>query len=149
MTLKEEKIIYFYEKGLDNTDRVLELVKEKAEKSGIKSIIVATTKGETGVKAANIIKDKNLIVITHSTGFYTTNLQELTDENRKNIEDGGGVVFTGIHAFGGMGRAIRKKFNTYISEEIVANTLRIFGEGLKVAVEITLMACDAGLIDSD
>ncbi|MFP3985126.1 MAG: hypothetical protein ACLFU9_04060, partial [Candidatus Bathyarchaeia archaeon] len=33
--------------------------------------------------------------------------------------------------------------------EIIANTLRLFGEGTKVCVEIVLMATDAGLIPAD
>ncbi|HQM74208.1 MAG TPA: hypothetical protein PLL62_03085, partial [Candidatus Saccharicenans sp.] len=42
----------------------------------------------------------------------------------------------------------RKKFGTYELDEIIAYTLRCFGQGLKVAVEISLMAADAGLIRS-
>ncbi len=41
---------------------------------------------------------------------------------------------------------MRKKLGTYELEEIIAYTLRIFGEGMKVACEITLMAADAGLV---
>jgi hypothetical protein len=47
-----------------------------------------------------------------------------------------------------VGRAVRKKLNTYELEEIMAYTLRIFGEGTKVAVEIALMAADAGLVST-
>jgi len=47
-----------------------------------------------------------------------------------------------------VGRAVRKKLGTYELEEIIAYTLRIFGEGTKVAVEIALMAADAGLIST-
>ena len=43
-----------------------------------------------------------------------------------------------------MGRAVRKKLGTYELEEIIAYTLRVFGQGAKVAVEIALMAADAG-----
>ena len=50
------------------------------------------------------------------------------------------------HAFGGVGRAVRKKLGTYEIEEIVAFTLRIFGQGMKVVAEIALMAADAGLV---
>ncbi|MCK4364356.1 MAG: hypothetical protein KAW85_06105, partial [Candidatus Aminicenantes bacterium] len=55
-------------------------------------------------------------------------------------------ILTCQHAFGGVGRAVRKKLGTYELEEIIAYTLRIFGEGTKVAVEIALMAADAGFI---
>ena len=41
---------------------------------------------------------------------------------------------------------MRKKWGTYGIDEIVAQTLRLFGEGMKVCVEIALMAADAGLV---
>ena len=50
------------------------------------------------------------------------------------------------HAFGGVGRAVRKKLGTYEVDEIMAFTLRTFGEGIKVAIEIALMAADAGMV---
>ena len=53
---------------------------------------------------------------------------------------------TTTHAFGGVGRAVRKKLGTFQVDEIIAYTLRTFGQGMKVVAEITLMAADAGLI---
>jgi hypothetical protein len=44
---------------------------------------------------------------------------------------------------------MRKKFKMYLFEEVVANTLRLFGQGMKVVCEITLMAADAGLVRTD
>jgi hypothetical protein len=46
-------------------------------------------------------------------------------------------------------RAIRSKFDTVYPAKIMAQTLRIFGEGMKVAVEIVSMAADAGMMPSD
>jgi len=86
------------------------------------------------------------VVVTHSAGFQESNYQELTEENHLAIESRGGRILTCMHAFGGVGRAVRKKLQTYELEEIMAYTLRIFGEGMKVACEISLMAADAGLI---
>jgi hypothetical protein len=73
-------------------------------------------------------------------------LQELTRENHERIINAVGKVLTTTHAFGVVGLAIRKKFNTYQSDDIIANTSRIFGQGTKVTVEIALMATDSGLI---
>jgi len=53
------------------------------------------------------------------------------------------------HAFGGVGRAFRNKTGTYQIDEVIAYTLRTFGQGTKVAIEIALMAADAGLIRTD
>jgi hypothetical protein len=47
-----------------------------------------------------------------------------------------------------VGRAVRKKLKTYQVDEIMAFTLRTFGEGIKVAIEIALMAADVGLVST-
>ncbi|MFQ6084075.1 MAG: pyruvate kinase alpha/beta domain-containing protein [Candidatus Aminicenantia bacterium] len=141
--------IYFDKPGKENTLRTLEIAKKRAEELKVKNIVVATTSGETGIKAAELFKGYNLIVVTHSTGFTRPDFQEFTEENRKKIEKAGAKILTCQHAFGGIGRAVRKKLRTYELEEIIAYTLRIFGEGTKVAIEISLMAADAGLIRTD
>jgi len=140
---------YFHRPGKDNTARVLQIAKKRAEELSIRSIVVATTSGQTGVRATEAFKGYNLVVVTHSTGFKEPNYQELTEENRKAIEANGGRILTCQHAFGGVGRAVRKKLRTYELEEIVAYTLRIFGEGMKVVCEMALMAADAGMIRVD
>jgi len=147
---KTEKIIaYFDSPGEENTDEALKLAKERAEELGIRDIVVASTRGETGIKASRIFKGFNLVIVTHHTGFRGPGIQELTDENRRIIEENGGKIYTGTHAFAGVERAIRNKFGTAYPTEIIAQTLRLFGEGMKVAVEIAAMAADAGLIPVD
>jgi hypothetical protein len=98
--------------------------------------------------AAELFRGKNLVVVTHSAGFLKPDYEELKPALRRKIEGLGGKVFTGQHAFGGVNRAVRKKLATYELDEIIAHTLRTFGEGAKVAVEISLMAADAGLIST-
>lgn len=137
---------YFATPGRGNTEAVLQIAKRRADELGIRSILVASTFGDTGVAAAELFTGYDVVVVTHSTGFAAPNAQELTAENRARIEALGAKILTCQHAFGGVGRAVRKKWGTYELEEIIANTLRIFGEGTKVCVEIALMAADAGLV---
>ena len=137
---------YFGNPGKDNTDQVFQIAKARAEQLGISSVVVATTRGETGRRAAETFSGFNLVLVTHSTGFKKPNQQELSEENRTAIKDLGGRVLTCQHAFGGVGRAVRKKLGTSEVEEIVAYTLRTFGQGMKVVCEIAIMAADAGLI---
>ncbi|MEA3460139.1 MAG: pyruvate kinase alpha/beta domain-containing protein [Chloroflexota bacterium] len=141
--------VYFENSGPENTERTLGIAKRRAEELGIKTILVASTRGDTGVLAAQLFKGYNVIVVTHSTGFKEPDFQELTEENRRAIEAAGARILTCMHAFGGIGRAVRKKLGTYELEEIVAYTLRIFGQGMKVACEMALMAADAGLVRTD
>ena len=141
--------VYFDRPGPENTARTLELAKARAEELGIKSIIVATTRGDTGRKVAEMFSGYNVVAVTHVTGFRESNEQELTDENRAAIETAGGKILTAGHAFGSMGRAVRNRLNTYQIDEIVAYTLRNFCQGIKVVCEIVLMAADAGLARTD
>ena len=146
--MKEFSTIYFEKSGLDNTKAVMQCVKTWSEKLNIDKIVVATTRGTTGALAAETLKSRCVITVTHSAGFRSENEQELTSENRSRIESFGGIILTCQHAFGGPSRALRLKFNTTAVDDIIANTLRMFGQGMKVAIEVTLMAADAGLIDT-
>jgi hypothetical protein len=139
-------VVYFDKPGRENTARTLALAGQRADELGIEIVLVASTTGATGAMAARSIADHRVIVVTHSTGFGEPNSQELTEERRLEIEAAGGRILTCQHAFGGIDRAVRKRWGTYGVDEIVAQSLRIFGEGMKVCVEIALMAADAGLV---
>jgi len=141
--------ICFEKPGPKNTARTLEIAKRRANELDVRTVLVATTRGTTGVQAAQMFKnyDGDLVVVSHSTGFRESNVQELTDENKTAIEAAGARVLTCQHAFGGVSRAVRKKLDTYLTDEIIAYTLRIFGQGMKVCVEMALMAADAGLVE--
>jgi hypothetical protein len=147
--MMEVQGVYFPEAGSANTERTLEMAKKRAEQLGIRTIVAASTSGETGVKAVKTFANYRVVVVTHATGFPTPDVQELTEQNRIKILEEGGIVLTATHAFGGVGRAVRRRFNTYQVDEIIAQTLRVFGQGTKVACEIVLMAADAGLIRTD
>jgi hypothetical protein len=150
-TLKtmELKTTYFEKPGRENTEEVLHIVRQRAEELGIKTIVVATTVGDTAVKAMDTLQGLKIIVVTHIAGMRSPNTQEFTEGNREIVEGKGGVVFTTTHTFSGLSAAMRKKFNTYVIGDIVANTLRIFGQGMKVVCEIVLMAADGGLVRTD
>lgn len=145
----EKKTTYFMEVGDANTEVTFEAALRRAEELGIKDIVVASTRGGTGVKAVDFFKGYNVVVVTHSQGFREPGKQELSDENREKIEAGGGKVLTTGHALGGVSRAMRRKFNTLGPAELVANTLRMLGQGMKVVVECAAMAADSGLIPMD
>lgn len=149
MPLKES-IVYFDSEGPQNTEETLRLAKEYAERHGIRDVVVASTTGETGVKAAELFgRDFNLIIVTHMAGFRAPGHIELLPQHKQRIEELGGKVLTATHALSGVERAVRKKLGTVLPVELMAHTLRLFGEGMKVCVEIAVMAADAGLIPVD
>jgi hypothetical protein len=147
--IDKKTVVYFSRPGKENTEDTLLMAKERATELGIDTIVVASTGGATATRAAEYFKGFKLIIVTHVTGLREPNVQEMDPEARFTVESMGGVVHTATHAFGGVGRSVRNKFNTYQTEEIIAQTLRLFGEGVKVVCEIALMAADAGLVRTD
>jgi len=150
----EAKTVYFEKQGDENTNEALALARERAEALGIKTILVASTTGKTAVKAMDVFKGLRVIVATHSMGFLEPNAQEFTEDNRKIVESKGGVMMTAAHAFGGISRAFRQGDipqapATYVIGDLIASTLRVFGQGTKVACETAVMAADAGLVRTD
>ncbi len=148
--MKEIKssIVYFEQSGRENTPRVIKLVKQRAKELDISTILVASTTGYSGSLAVKDLAGSQVIVVSHVSGYAGPNTQELTDENRALIEAGGGKILTAQHSFAGVNRAIRKKTETYQPNEIIADVLRIFGSGMKVMLEIAMMAADAGLVET-
>ena len=145
----EGKIVYLAKPGTENTEEVLRIAKIRADELGIKNIVVATTVGNTAVRATEVFEGMRVIGVSHVSGMGEPDTQELTEENKQMIESKGGVVLTTAHAFTGIEGAMRKRFNMHLLGDIIATTLRIFGEGMKVTCEISLMAADAGLVRTD
>ena len=52
----ESRTVYFEEPGSENTDQVLRIARQRAEELGIKTIVVASTRGGTAVKAMDVFR---------------------------------------------------------------------------------------------
>ena len=107
--MPKKEILYYESTGEINTDQTLKIAKQRADKLGIKNLVIASTRGNTGVKAVEYFKGYNVVVVPHVTGLRGPGQQELTDENKKNIEENGGQVVIAAHAFSGINRAIQTK----------------------------------------
>jgi hypothetical protein len=145
----ESKTVYFDRPGIENTEAVLRLARQRAEELGIKTVVVASTRGDTAVAAVEALQGLKVVIVTHSTGFREPDAQTFTEENRQLVESKGGIMLTATHLFAGISRAVRNKFHTYIIGDIVASTLRVLGEGMKVVCETSTMAADSGLVRTD
>jgi hypothetical protein len=139
--------VHFDQAGEENTQDALKIAAEEAERRGIRHMVVASTRGDTGLQAAKLLEDKGiaLVVVSHNTGFSHEGEQEFDQGTRAQIEKLGGTVYTGTMVLRNLGTAIRS-VQSYSQQDLVANTLRMLGQGMKVCVEIVAMAADAGLI---
>ncbi|WP_457549067.1 pyruvate kinase alpha/beta domain-containing protein [Archaeoglobus sp.] len=145
----ERRIVYFDKPGYMNTDITLKLAVERCEELGIKYIVVASSSGETGMKAYELVKDKNinLVVVTYHTGFYEEGVNSMKQEIEEFLRKNGVTIVRQSHILSGLERSFTRKFGGLSRTEAVAEALRsLFGHGLKVCVEITIMAADSGAI---
>ncbi|MHC4663213.1 MAG: pyruvate kinase alpha/beta domain-containing protein [Planctomycetota bacterium] len=140
-------MILFDKPGKANTDAVVEAVLKRAAEMGEPSIVVASNTGGTAEKFAG--KGFPIVCVTHVVGFKEPGDDEMGTDRRAQLAEMGITVYTGTHLFGGMGRACRLKHGGVYPDEIIADTLRIFGQGIKVCVEVAVMALDAGLVPYD
>ena len=147
--IMELKTVYFEHPGSGTTEVTLRIARQRAEELGIEKVLVASTSGATAVRAMDVLQGVKVIAVSHVTGIREDNVQEFKEENKRIVEGKGGIVLTTTHAFSGLSAAMRSKYNTYVLGMIISDTLRIFGQGMKVTCEIALMAADSGLVRTD
>lgn len=146
MTETTAEIVYFTRYGREYTESTLRIANRRAKELNIKTIVVASTSGESAVKATEICDGVRVIAVGHTTGHRGHNVQSFTEENRQKIESKGGVVLLTREAFGGLNA---DDHDGQEANALIANSLRMFGQGSKVACEVSIMAADSGLVRVD
>jgi hypothetical protein len=137
---------HFEEPGKINTQQTLEFAYNRGKKLGLNEVVIASTTGETAYKAMEIFKGFNITAVTYHCGFKEPFKKTMKDDVQKDLEAEGVRVIQATHALSGVERSIAKKYTGSYPVLIIADTLRLFGHGTKVAVEITVMAADAGAL---
>jgi hypothetical protein len=137
--------MYFQNEGRENTVDTIHAALQAASERGIHDIVVASSTGST---ARLLLHEAGLnrVVVTHVHGYPKPGESELSDETRAELTKAGIHVLSTSHALSGAERGLSSKFGGVYPVEIIAHSLRFFGQGTKVAVEVAVMALDAGLI---
>jgi len=147
----KKSITYFEKPGQGNTEELIKLAYERAVELNVRDVVVASTHGSTALKVAEAFSDKrfNVVAVTICEG-YTSEGWAMSKEERAKLQAKGIKVLTGIHALGDdVSSAFTEKFGGKSINEVVAQTLYRFCQGMKVCVEVALMAADAGLVSVD
>lgn len=138
----EERIIYFEKPGQDQTAATFDAVDHALSELGIRKVILASTRGGTARYAMDRYKgqDVRLIIVPHQYGFGPGQRfpAELVERARRE----GHEVYFGTMLFH------QEKLFGEGPAQWVANFLRAFCQGVKVCVEILLMAGNAGLVET-
>jgi hypothetical protein len=138
--------MYFEKPGKENTEQTLKLAYERGKALGLNEVVVATSKGDTAYKALEIFSGFRIVAVTYHAGFKEPFQTVMPDEVRKDLEEKGVKVVSATHALSGVERSVAKKYSGSCPVLLIADTLRLFGQGIKVAVEISIMAADAGML---
>ncbi|MFZ0926273.1 MAG: hypothetical protein WCE82_11885 [Halobacteriota archaeon] len=125
----ERKITYFDAPGEENTAAVLNIARERAKELGIRQILIPSVRGASAEKALDFFATDQLTLF-----FVGTDPSRFSPETKKHIENAGfKLVFY-------------KEVDYQYSDE-VKNAFRRFGQGTKVAVELTLIAAQVGIVE--
>jgi hypothetical protein len=158
----ERTTIYYKKPGKEHTEETLKIARDAAKERGIDTVLISSTTGWTALEALKVFggSDLKLIFVTHQTGYREQGVQLMPPETRQKLEKAEAIVYTGTDVLTGgvevgMGRQRPPKSSPQEGRlpsivppisTIVANTLRLFSQGVKVSVEIAMMAADAGLV---
>jgi uncharacterized protein len=138
-------IRYFATPGPENTDETLAAVRDRARELGIRQVVVASSHGTTARRAREIIDDAGVRIVAVSiSAAFDAEGWTMTAAERSALEGLGITVLTGLHA---LGDDVSEQFTSHSPARIVRETLYTFCQGMKVAVEVALMAAEAGLLD--
>ncbi len=136
----EEKIVYFKSPGRQNTEETLRLAAERAKARGISKIVLASTTGETARLAADRFDGTGIkmVVVPHQYG--RREVQRFPYDMVSEMERRGHRVHFGTMLFH------TDEFYGTRAPSVMATLLRTLCQGMKVCVEIILMAVDGGCV---
>lgn len=142
-------MVIFEKPGKANTDEACRIALARAAALQC-PIVAATTEGFAGARLCELAAEAgfagSIVIVTHAYGTRAPGENALEEEYRQAILTHGAALVTAGHAFAGVERGISVKFQGLYPGEIMAETLKLFGQGTKVVVEIGCMALDAGAI---
>jgi hypothetical protein len=139
----------FEKPGHENTAACVALALERAKAMNA-PIVAASYTGHTAFALLDAMEEQGLniplVVVRGTFGFHEPGAFRMTQEAEDAITARGGRIVSAAHALSGAERALSRKFQGVYPVEIVAHTLRMFGQGTKVCVECATMALDAGVL---
>jgi len=139
--------VHYYDRaGEENTDDVLRLASRRGQELRIGQVVVASSHGMTGLKARRAFADSVEVIAVTISAAFSREGWVISEEERHTLAQAGVKVLTAMHSLGddiseamvGEGSAPNR---------IVRETLYRFSQGMKVAVEVAIMAAEAGMLD--
>jgi len=139
---------YFDQPGESNTEVTLQAAVARAHELDIRQVVVATSHGATGLRARALFPADTMVIGVTIAASFAAEGWVMTPDERRRLADAGVVTLTAMHA---LGDDVSEAMSGagWPANRVVRETLYRFGQGMKVAIEVTLMAADAGLLDME
>jgi len=154
---QDKKIRYFAEPGPQNGEALIEAVKDRVKELGIKSVVVASDSGGTALKVAEALSGLavKVVCVTAYAGVRLAWPQNgkwpsITGEVRRKLEGlGVKIVEETPWLFKGVtfdAQFLKRAAPSWIIHEFLCRTM---GYGFKTALEVALIAGEAGAVPID
>lgn len=150
--METREIVYFKDTGKAeaNTTAVVKLVGAYLASRRTRHVVVATNTGYVGAQFAPLAQAHpkvNFVGVKMAPAVDAIYEVKFSPRYRKLMDEAGVKLVCGTHALtGGVDHALRAKFEGFPPSAIIAETLYLFSQGMKVCVEIIAMAADAGVL---
>jgi hypothetical protein len=142
--------MYFPSPGPANTRAVMEIAVREALGRGISAIVAASNTGQTIEVLLEEARKSgyggSLVCVSHVNGFVRNGENEMEAPVRGRLEQEGVRICTAAHVLSGAERGVSRVFRGTYPAEMIAHSLHMLGAGIKVCVEIAVMALDGGYI---
>jgi len=147
--MPKSSIVYFDSPGKQNTDGILDAVSERVSRGGITHVVVASGTGETGDRMLARLEGRGIqvVVVTEHCGASKEGECDMSAKVEEDLVKRGAKVVRATHVLSGVERSITKKTGGSSRVEAISEAIRaLFGQGMKVCVEIAVMAADNGAV---
>lgn len=139
-------MVIFENAGRENLQEVVRLAVDRAMELDC-DIVTASTFGSTAEALMDRVEEcgfRNKVVVVRGCGNkFRKGVNVMTPEDKAALEARGAAIVTAGHALSAGERGLSQSFKGVYPLEIMAATLRTFGQGVKVAFECAVMALEA------
>ena len=141
---------YFEEPGEQNTHDVIEAVKKRLPATGIKHVVVASTRGKTAVKFAEALGNQVCLISVSEPQYireWGSEWPIIDPTHRKRLEELGVTVLDKAPYVFHSSVLENSKWSQVTPETLMREVFYTMGQGFKVAVEVVLTAVACGVLE--
>lgn len=142
-------VSYFDKYGPENTPEVIQAVADRLRDGDIAAVVVASTSGQTALELVRRIGSGGPRLVCVSDPPQASSYPGITPQNRELLEKSGVVIVDRVpyastsYSWG----ACENMYGALDLRVVIFDAFRLVGgNGLKVAIEVGLMATDGGIV---